>query len=242
MKAYEGLGKMALRLGYWLAPVAFVICLVVPESTITTKAMTVFFLASAWSAWLYTHWNKQAIRWTLIAIPSLVILLFLLPARPTDSSKDFAQSYVNALKRYDGVTYVWGGESALGLDCSGLVRRAMMDACWTDGIRKRDGGLLRLGLSLWLHDCSAQALGEGYRDFTKAVTMAQSINALNHEEIRLGDLAVLSDGIHVMAYVGNLRWIQADPSGSVHFDDIPSNNSWFKANAKVVRWSILSEP
>jgi len=37
------------------------------------------------------------------------------------------QALVAAATKYLGVPYVWGGESADGLDCSGLVQRSMQD-------------------------------------------------------------------------------------------------------------------
>ncbi|PFG37420.1 cell wall-associated NlpC family hydrolase [Flavimobilis soli] len=47
-------------------------------------------------------------------------------ASPT-STGPTAQSLVSAAEKYRGVPYVWGGESRSGMDCSGLVQRALAD-------------------------------------------------------------------------------------------------------------------
>jgi hypothetical protein len=56
-----------------------------------------------------------------------------------------------------------------------------------------------------------------------------------------GDLAVTRSGVHIMAYLGNKRWIEADPAaGSVITITAPSaNNSWFHTPMNIVRWGIL---
>jgi hypothetical protein len=54
-------------------------------------------------------------------------------------------------------------------------------------------------------------------------------------------LAVTADGVHVLAYLGQGQWIQADPG--VHRVIIEhattSRSSWFDARVKVRRWKVL---
>ncbi len=63
--------------------------------------------------------------------------------------------YVGNLKRYQGTRYLWGGENFIGIDCSGLIRRAIMDSYRDYGIRTLNGKLLRELLYLWWYDTSA---------------------------------------------------------------------------------------
>ena len=67
-----------------------------------------------------------------------------------------------------------------------------------------------------------------------------SINALDHARISPGDIAVTSNGLHVMAYLGGNRWIEADPSFErVLTITVPAENGWFREPMKVMRWDIL---
>ena len=45
------------------------------------------------------------------------------------------EEYIASLRRYTGKKYVWGGEGMLGVDCSGLIRRGMIDALFCRGVR-----------------------------------------------------------------------------------------------------------
>jgi cell wall-associated NlpC family hydrolase len=139
------------------------------------------------------------------------------------------------------VTYYWGGESGHGIDCSGLIRRGLIDALFWRGLRTCDAALVRGALDLWWHDCSASNLGEQQGGITAAVLETPSINALDHARISPGDLAVTKNGIHIMAYLGANRWIEADPlAGRVLTVTAPSQeNGWFDTPMRIVRWSLL---
>jgi len=122
------------------------------------------------------------------------------------------------------------------------VRAGMMDACLKEGMRTWDGGLVRRALDLWWHDESAKALGEGYRDYTTPVTAAPSLNELDVSKVQAGDLAVAARGLHILAYLGDGRWIQADPNvGEVIVEKVPSKNSWMQGPVKIVRWSVFRQ-
>ena len=100
--------------------------------------------------------------------------------------------------------------------------------------------LIRTGVYLWWHDCSARALGEEFKQLTFSLTNAASINRLDASGLRSGDLAVTEDGIHVLAFLGDAHWIEADPDGKqVLIIEVPSTNSWFGVPVKLVRWSQL---
>ena len=57
---------------------------------------------------------------------------FLFPGREHDSRT--TREYVTELLRYEGAKYIWGGENWLGIDCSGLVRSALITANYKLGI------------------------------------------------------------------------------------------------------------
>jgi cell wall-associated NlpC family hydrolase len=164
-----------------------------------------------------------------------------LPSRAQPSTEFLRRDYLAGLQRYEGVTYYWGGETSRGIDCSGLIRRGLIDALLRRGVRTLDPGLVRRAISLWWHDCTASALGDQHRGLTLRVLDTPSVNALDHSKVLPGDLAVTRNGIHIMAYLGNNRWIEADPgAGRVITVTAPSaDNSWFETPMNIVRWSIL---
>ncbi len=215
------------------------------------------------AAWLWSHPIRDSASrlllvanglacWTLLAIAArrrwlravvlLVPLGLCLPGRAIDPSA-LRGEYVRCLARYEQTPFVWGGETERGLDCSGLVRRAMIDALWRHGLRRANPRAVRAGLWLWWHDTSAQALGQGYRGLTRDVGGAPSVNAADHTSLLPGDLAVL-DGTHVMAYLGRQTWIEADPSPAygdrVVCQTVPTTNPWFGKPAQLRRWVWLA--
>jgi cell wall-associated NlpC family hydrolase len=167
--------------------------------------------------------------------------LLALPARTSPPTEILRTDYLAALQRYSGVAYYWGGETGRGIDCSGLIRRGLIDALFLRGMRTLDSGLVRQAISLWWHDCTASALGDEHRGLTVRVLATPSVNVLDHSKVRPGDLAVTTSGVHIMAYLGNNRWIEADPGeGCVITVTAPSkDNIWFRAPMNIVRWSIL---
>jgi hypothetical protein len=181
-------------------------------------------------------WRVKWLRVTTFALVVLVIICFILPG--TQINDDALQaSYIRSLKKYEGTRYVWGGENRLGIDCSGLVRVGLIDAEFSEAFRTRNPALLRAGTSLWWHDCSARALGEGFRQFTIPLFNAQTINEIKETRLQPGDLAVTEDGIHVLAYLGEKTWIEADPfPRRVVIVSLPTTNEWFDTPVKLMRW------
>jgi peptidoglycan DL-endopeptidase CwlO len=103
------------------------------------------------------------------------------------------EALVAAATKYLGTPYVWGGESLEegGLDCSGLVQRALADLGVTDVPRvARD----------------QMTLG------TEVASLA---------EARAGDLVVFGGGTHIGIYVGDGKMIDAPkPGQSVTIRDV----------------------
>lgn len=141
------------------------------------------------------------------------------------------------------------GESYSGMDCSGLVRRALVDVMIRRGLITFNPDQFREGIFLWWNGCSAQELSNGYHGRTIAIGTASSINELDYSLIRPGDLAVTSDGRHVLAYLGEGEWISADPT----YEPYPSlvvmkvskrkvpvkKNFWFSVPIILVRWKVF---
>ena len=66
---------------------------------------------------------------------------------------------------------------------------------------------------------------------------------MSYDELKTGDLAITANGVHVVVYVGNGKWIQADPGiGLVAtLDGRTDENSWFDSAVNIFRWKVLAE-
>jgi hypothetical protein len=214
-----------------------------PVSSNLTRVAGIVLLAAVWLGVVSLLWRRRQLRLVLIGIAIAFGIFVGLPIHRHVTAATLRQDAVAALRRYDGVTYYWGGESFKGIDCSGLVRRGLVDSLFCRGFRSWDPALVRYSLWLWWHDCSARELGQGYRELTIHVLDAPSINALDDSKILPGDLAVTQDGAHVMEYLGDHFWIEADPGeGRVVAVRAPSGkNPWFRMPFKIMRWTILGE-
>jgi hypothetical protein len=190
-----------------------------------------------WAGALLLLWRRRAWRYGLLGFTVLVFIFCLLPVRPVNADR-LRGRYVAALRRYEGATYWWGVENRVGIDCSGLVRKGLVVADIEHGILTLNGGLVRRGLVLWWHDCSARAMRDEYREQTRLVFKADSINQLNHSKVLPGDIAVTSSGVHVLAYLGDRKWIQANPSaGEVITVESPNTEtSYYNIDVHVMRW------
>jgi hypothetical protein len=117
----------------------------------------------------------------------------------------------------------------------------MIDGLLQRGVLQWQPGLARQALSLWWNDCTAATLGRGDGPLTKPLLEAESINALDHARILPGDLAVTRNGLHVLAYLGDETWLEADPlAHRVIRARAPSpNNVWLRGPVRIVRWRLL---
>lgn len=103
------------------------------------------------------------------------------------------EALVESAKKYQGTPYVWGGESLAegGLDCSGLVQRALADLGVTDIPRTA----------------------------RQQMTLGQEVPSL--DQARPGDLVVFGGGSHIGIYVGDGKMIDAPkPGDQVRIRDV----------------------
>ena len=229
------------RFSSWvlLWPIVVVLFLYPINNEITRSGLVLSFLG-LWMGCLYFGWGKRWLRVPFLSLTVLAIAFLAFPSTNYDLDK-LRQNYVDHLRSYEGTRYVWGGENKLGVDCSGLVRTALVKASFQQGIVTANPSLVRFSLSLWWHDSTAKALGEEYRNQTKHVLNAKSINELGQNKIIPGDIAVTDSGVHVLASLGNDEWIEADPYfEKVVIVKVPTpKNPWFQEPVHIMRWTEL---
>lgn len=226
----------------WLLPVSlWLLNALLPLSNDLTRAAGIALSAVIFIGLLLLCWRVCLIRYALFVFAVLCSLVAILPGRSKVDVVALRASCGCALQRYLGVAYSWGGESFKGIDCSGLVRRGLVDGCFVEGVRTLNPGLVRQAFYVWWHDCTANQLGEGYLRMTRPLFQTSSINALNPARLLPGDLAVTRGGAHILAYLGDNNWIEADPTeGRVIQVKVPSANPWFDFPVTIVRWQILN--
>lgn len=233
--------RYVLVLGPWalwrLAWFLLIVLLIYPISYGIFRFAIVTLSFLIWLGALILLWNKKSIRFFCISLALIVSAIAILPGYKADG-KRLRESYIQELNYYEGVTYIWGGENKFGIDCSGLVRRGLINADVKQGLISFNPKLIREGISLWWYDASAEALGKEYRNITKFLYKADSINQLDYTKIQRGDIAVTTDGIHTLAYTGNNIWIEADPIyKKVMKVKVPElNNPWFNIPVNILKW------
>lgn len=189
---------------------------------------------------LVWRWRGALLAWIVLTAGALAFLLWPGPVRAEPGHlRSLYQARLNA---YLDAPYVWGGENASGIDCSGLVRKALIEALFLKGIARLDPAAVRVALWLWFHDTTARELGRAQSGQTVPVARLADLKRAG-AEILPGDLAVTDSGIHVLAYLGDGRWINADPgAGKVCIINISEpGHSWLDVPMNVVRWQWLVE-
>ena len=231
--------KTLVRLFWIVAFFAVVIAFFVPIRTTALRAGIVAGGLFVWGGALFLFWKIVPIRVVCLSLALAPALLLLLPDRPINT-QNLQSGYIAALENYENTPFVWGGETTRGVDCSGLVRAALSVAELRQGVRTGNAALLRKSASLWWNDGAARDLAAGYQGRTLAVGDAKSLNRADTKHLRPGDLAVTSDGVHVLAYAGGKEWIEADPEkNKVVRVSVPSDSLWFDTPVTFVRWRVL---
>jgi hypothetical protein len=212
-----------------------------PVSDRLTRLGGAGLLVFVWVGLISLMWRYRAARIGLLITTALAAGFLAWPGRVPNQPEALRGAYLQGLVRYAGTNYYWGGESPKGIDCSGLVRRGMIDGLWCEGCRQGSPALLRQAIDLWWHDGTANDMLHGYHDRTVPVLATPSLNALDRSRILPGDIAVTDTGVHVMVYLGEKRWIEADPGiGRVIAAQTPvADNIWFAGPMRIMRWRIL---
>jgi drug/metabolite transporter superfamily protein YnfA len=156
-------------------------------------------------------WRRKVWRTLLLIMVALLGLFVFLPGRGAIDTSRLRQRFVRQLQTYDGVRYIYGGENHRGIDCSGLVRAAMVRALVDESIFSFNPALLRAAFTLWWRDTNALQLGKGGKELTLPIGAGTSRAMRAAQNQRPGDLAVTMTGSHVLAYLSDQRWIEADP-------------------------------
>lgn len=227
-----------LRLA-WLAGIVLAVgCGLSPIHGRIWQAGCFIGLATVWLATWRLLIKHRLGRQIQLGLPLLAVLPFMLPSKRIDPDA-LRVDYVTRLADYDGTRYVWGGESPLGIDCSGLPRRALRDVLWAEGVRHVNGAAFRMWLMQWWFDEGALAMGQGYRGETRNIGVSGPLWEMSSGALLPGDLAVKADVGHVIVYLGGGEWIEADPTlGRVHrWVSKPSDGPWYE-HLSAHRWSV----
>lgn len=220
--------------------IATIALFVNPINRKSTNLLLIATLIFLWAYILFLSWKNKVLKLTLILLPIILFSLLSLNG-PVIDKEVIRPEYVKSLKKYNGTKYLWGGETSLGIDCSGLVRRGLIDTYIRLGIFYTSPQYIRKGIYLWFNDLSAEALGNEYNGSTLRILSDQTLNNADYGKIIEGDIMVTASGVHTMVYIGNQEWIQADPSKhKVIISKAPNeNNNWYKVQSNILRWRDL---
>ena len=191
-------------------------------------------------------WRYWFLRWLLLGFYVALAVFAVLPGSADYDRPALRQEVAQALQRYEGVPYAWGGENFVGIDCSGLVRRGVIDGTFLYGARTLNPLLIRKALLFWWHDMAARDMGAGADGAAKKITEEKSLALLNDKNLHPGDFAITSDGVHALAYIGDHIWLEADPSADVwkviRINSSTSKNGWLHVPVSILRWRLLETP
>jgi hypothetical protein len=221
---------------FWLTLIAL---LLYPQADGFCRRLLIINLVLLWVGALLLFWSFKIIRYPTFAITIVFLCLSFVPGRDPNKAQ-LENIYVHSLRFYNGCQYSWGGESLLGIDCSGLIRRGWMDANFKIGLLTFNPSCFQRSLDIWWNDCTAKSLRDGYSSRTKLLFKTSSINTIDYSRILPGDMAVVSNGTHILAYIGEQTWIEADPHQMQVIEvKTPTQNSWFLESAAIIRWVDL---
>ena len=220
-------------------------CLLIPDRFTYLKLGLILGLCVNFRLTQLLFGSKVVVRRAsaLVGVIILIFVIFLMLPGRNYSISSLRYRYIKCLLTYKGTHYHWGGGNSFGIDCSGLVERGMINAEFIQGISTFNPGLMRSAISLWWFNRSASALGACYRGDTSQIMTSSSINSVDYNYIHPGDLAVLADGVHVMAYLGKQKWIEADPKYMcvvIVYAPRPQD-VYFTSPVHIMRWSILTK-
>lgn len=225
----------------WISLLVIVVTMVIlPVSIGITRLGIVFGFILLWSSGIYLFWRRIYLRILFLIISLVVFLIIIIPGHNANS-KQLQDEYVHSLLGYENVRYIWGGENKIGIDCSGLVREGFINANIKVGVKTLNPKLIRRAFFIWWYDCAADALGNSYRQMATLVLKAKSMDELDYNNIRLGDIIVAEKGFHTFVYIGNNTWIEANPDkgNTVTVSSEEKGKDWNGIPIRLLRWSEL---
>ena len=219
------------------AAILWLLLVLYPVRTGYFRAALVLGMVALIAGLTVVLWRHRVWRWVPVAVPVALALALLVPGRAANRAI-LRRVYVGELRSYLGVRYVWGGENWMGVDCSGLVRAALVDAYFKEAVRSLNPVLARQGLWLWWHDAAARDLSAiAPTALTTRMSPDVTLRDLPPDLLLPGDLAVTSDGSHVLAYAGAGHWIEADPYTQRVTELAPGVDSeWWGIRVTPCRW------
>ncbi|MEQ1877974.1 MAG: NlpC/P60 family protein [Bdellovibrionia bacterium] len=208
-----------------------------PVGTSLNKIITVALALMILAQSMYVLGRKaRMILAVAIFVPAATVMFW--PALPS-GTPGLRETYLGELAGFEGTMYVWGGENSVGIDCSGLIRKSMVNALIKEGLKELRFDLTRKAAEIWFFDATAKALSEGFRGFTERKFDVDSVNETDSTKLRPGDFMVTKNGVHTMAYLGDSKWIEADPEqGRVIEVKTPSTIGWFRTPAVILTWAV----
>ncbi|MDD5349843.1 MAG: NlpC/P60 family protein [Chthoniobacteraceae bacterium] len=212
-----------------------------PVSTGLTRAAGAALAGALALGLLGLWWRRPVARWSLLALFTAAALLGALPGRTSYDRPALRREIARAGARYEGVRYVWGGENRLGIDCSGLVRRAAIEGTFTHGVRTLNPWLIRRAFALWWSDMSASEMGRGAAGTARKAAAPSSLRLWNDKNLHPGDFAITASGVHALLYLGDHLWLEADPSALKvqRLRTGRDRSAWLETPVAVLRWRYL---
>ncbi|MHB9134442.1 MAG: NlpC/P60 family protein [Armatimonadota bacterium] len=236
---------LCLRLWFWAVVISIVILFFGTTNPLTRLIHAGTLALGLFTGLLFLHGLYLTRRWTRIPILAFAMLFLgwvFFAGRPYDVA-GLRTAYLSRLRAFTGTRYVWGGETHFGVDCSGLARTALWEAMVVEGVREGNPRLLGpLLWNFWGKDISARAMGEGVYGFTRNVGSTTKLAGDSKLITQPGDLGVTEDGVHVLIYLGDGQWIEANPDDGrvvINAATADSPRAYFNDAITIMRWRML---